>query len=53
MNILLDTHTLLWAVLQPKNLSTAATAILENPENEVLVSAACAWEISTKVKLKK
>jgi len=53
VRVLLDTHTLLWAVLSQKSLSRRAAAIIANPSNEILVSAASAWEIATKVHLGK
>lgn len=53
MKILLDTHALLWAVLSPKALSRRAAAAIANSANEVLISAASAWEIATKVRLGK
>ena len=51
MRVLLDTHALLWAVLSPKALSRKAAAIIADNGNEILVSAASAWEIATKVRL--
>ena len=51
MKVLLDTHTLLWAVLSPKTLSRRAAAAVADERNEILVSAASAWEIATKVRL--
>jgi PIN domain nuclease of toxin-antitoxin system len=51
MNILLDTHTLLWLVSKPSNLSTNALATLEDPATTVWVTAASAWEISIKTRL--
>ena len=51
MRFLLDTHTLVWATLSPKKLSPAASAAIADENNEVLVSAASAWEIATKVRL--
>lgn len=53
MNLLLDTHTLLWALTEPDQLSANARAVLENPENEVLVSSISLWEISLKYSLGK
>jgi PIN domain nuclease of toxin-antitoxin system len=53
VKVLLDTHALLWAVLSPKSLSRRAAAIIANQSNEILVSAASAWEIATKVRLGK
>lgn len=51
MRVLLDTHALLWAVLSPRALSRNAAAIVADERNEILVSAASAWEIATKVRL--
>jgi PIN domain nuclease of toxin-antitoxin system len=47
-NLLVDTHVLLWALSSPDNLSPRARAALVDPDNEVFVSAATAWEISIK-----
>lgn len=51
MKVLLDTHTLLWATLSPASLSPQASAIIADEGNVILVSAASAWEIATKVRL--
>ncbi len=48
MNLLLDTHTLLWALADPDRLSARALEALLAPENTVLVSAASAWELAIK-----
>lgn len=53
MKVLLDTHTLLWAALNSKRLSLAVQEIVMDESNEVFISAASAWEISTKVRLGK
>jgi PIN domain nuclease of toxin-antitoxin system len=53
MKVLLDTHTLIWATLKPNRLSRGASAAIADPRTEVLVSAASAWEIATKVRLGK
>jgi PIN domain nuclease of toxin-antitoxin system len=53
LRVLLDTHTLLWATLSPSFLSRKASAIIANELNVILVSAASAWEIATKVRLGK
>ncbi|MFI5380407.1 MAG: type II toxin-antitoxin system VapC family toxin [Tepidisphaerales bacterium] len=53
MRLLLDTHTLLWAVDQPQQLGPQALAALQDPANELLLSAATVWEIAIKVGLKK
>lgn len=48
MKLLLDTHLLLWTAGQPEQLSTSARVLLEDPENELLFSAASLWEITIK-----
>ena len=53
MRVLLDTHTLLWAKISPEKLSLQAAGIIADQRNVVFVSAASAWEISTKVRLGK
>jgi PIN domain nuclease of toxin-antitoxin system len=53
MDALLDTHTLLWAILDPSNLSPQAATLIADPENTIFVSAASAWEVSTKVRIGK
>ena len=53
MRFLLDTCTLLWATLSPASLSAQARSLIAEEANEILVSAASAWEISTKVRLGK
>ncbi|HKF06565.1 MAG TPA: type II toxin-antitoxin system VapC family toxin [Candidatus Sulfotelmatobacter sp.] len=53
MRFLLDTHTLLWAFNGDPSLSAAARRLIEDGSNEMLVSAASAWEIATKVRLGK
>ena len=46
MRILLDTHILLWSVLDPGRLSGQAAAELENPVNELWLSPISTWEIA-------
>ena len=53
MRLLLDSHTLIWAVDDPAKLSTVAVAALQDPANELSLSAATVWEISIKVGLGK
>ena len=53
MKVLLDTCTLLWATLNPRDLSRKVATIIADPANEILVSAATAWEIATKVRIGK
>lgn len=51
MRIVLDTHALVWWFNDPDKLSRRALAILSNPNNTVLVSAAVAWELAIKTNL--
>jgi len=53
MRLLLESHTLLWAVDRPAQLGAAATKALQDPTNDLLLSAATVWEIAIKVGLKK
>ncbi len=48
MRLLLDTRVLLWALIEPTRLSSATRTVLEDPEHEVLFSAASIWEIAIK-----
>ena len=48
MRLLLDTHILLWAIDQPARLDLATRDLLQDPENEVMFSAASIWEIAIK-----
>ena len=52
MRLLLDTHVLLWW-LADRDLSADARATIGDPATDVFVSAATAWEISTKKALGK
>jgi len=53
VRFLLDTHTLLWCFNGSSSLSPRAHRLIEDGSNEILVSAASAWEIATKVRLGK
>jgi PIN domain nuclease of toxin-antitoxin system len=48
MKLLLDTHLLLWAAGEPRRLSKQARALIDNPDNELLFSAASLWEVAIK-----
>lgn len=48
MQLLLDTHVLLWAAGAPQNLSAATLALIEDPANQTWFSAASLWEIAIK-----
>jgi PIN domain nuclease of toxin-antitoxin system len=45
---LLDTHALLWWLDGGRRLSKESRSIIQDPDNEVYVSAASAWEIVLK-----
>jgi PIN domain nuclease of toxin-antitoxin system len=53
MKLLLDSHALIWAVDHPSKLSGNAKIHLEDPANELFISAATIWEIAIKVGLGK
>lgn len=53
MRLLLDTHTLLWFLLEDSHLSTTANALIIDPTNDIEVSPATYWEIAIKVSLGK
>ena len=48
MNLLLDTHLLLWAASEPQRLSAKARAMLLDSANQLVFSSASLWEISIK-----
>jgi PIN domain nuclease of toxin-antitoxin system len=48
MNLLLDTHVLLWAASTPQRLSAETRALLLDTANQLLFSAASLWEITIK-----
>jgi PIN domain nuclease of toxin-antitoxin system len=49
MNILADTHAILWWLAGDERLSRTARRILENPANRRLVSIASLWETGIKL----
>jgi PIN domain nuclease of toxin-antitoxin system len=49
--VLLDTNALLWLVSAPEKISDSARQLLGDPDTEVVVSAASAWEIAIKTRL--
>ena len=51
MRLLIDTHALLWWLNDDPSLSPAARKSMAENSNVLLVSAASAWEIATKVRL--
>ncbi|MCY2972731.1 MAG: type II toxin-antitoxin system VapC family toxin [Planctomycetota bacterium] len=53
MNLLLDTHSLLWFLNEDPHLVPNAKALIEDSLNRKFVSIATCWEIAIKVGLKK
>jgi PIN domain nuclease of toxin-antitoxin system len=53
VKVLLDTCAVIWATMSPAVLSHKAQKTLANESNVILISAATAWEIATKVRLGK
>lgn len=48
MNLLLDTHLLLWAASAPERLSAKARTLLLAPGNQLIFSSASLWEVTIK-----
>ncbi len=48
MNLLLDSHTLIWALSAPERLKLKARSSIEDSTNMVFYSTASIWEISIK-----
>jgi len=48
VRLLLDTDVLLWWLSDNRELAKNVSDIIANPDNDVLVSSASAWEISIK-----
>jgi PIN domain nuclease of toxin-antitoxin system len=53
VRLLLDTHTLLWWLAGDRQLSFTARRTISDQQYEVFVSAASAWEVTTKHRLGK
>ena len=48
MQLLLDTHLLLWAVIEPERLDVALVGMLEDPLNTPVFSVVSLWELVIK-----
>lgn len=48
MTYLLDTHVLIWALINPEKLSETAIRLLQSPSQQIVVSTLSFWEISIK-----
>ncbi len=53
MRLLLDSHTVIWAVDNPGQLGRQAATAIQDPANELFLSAGPLWELSIKVGLGK
>jgi len=53
MRVLLDTHALLWWLDGDRRLSARVRRVVADEANDVFVSAASVWEITTKARLGK
>jgi PIN domain nuclease of toxin-antitoxin system len=50
MNLLLDTHMLLWVAIWPNRLPRKAHALFSDAENTLFFSSASIWEVAIKKK---
>ena len=53
MRVLIDTHYVLWSAIDPDHMEPWARKLIEDLNNEILVSAASVYEIGLKVRLGK
>ena len=53
MRLLLDTHTFIWWFAGNARLSASAQQAIADEDNDVLISAASAWEIATKYRARR
>jgi len=53
LNLLLDTHVVLWALAEPQRLSPRVQALVTDPRRTVAISAATVWEVEIKRRLGK
>ena len=53
MNFLIDTHTFLWYLMKPENLSASARKLISDSTNEIHISYVSFWELSLKYSLGK
>lgn len=53
MNLLLDTHILIWSLFESKKIGHKQRAALLDSDNEIFVSVVSLWEISLKYAVKK
>jgi PIN domain nuclease of toxin-antitoxin system len=51
MKLLLDTHSFLWFIGGSDRLSSTARSLIEDPDNQPLLSMASLWEMAIKVSI--
>ncbi|MDR2798939.1 MAG: type II toxin-antitoxin system VapC family toxin [Treponema sp.] len=51
MTLVLDTRTLLWSIGKSNALSATALEVIQDGNNDILISAVSLWEISVKLSL--
>ena len=53
MNLLLDTHTLIWLLEGDERMSSNAKSTIQNPENDNHISMVSFWEMAIKISIGK
>lgn len=53
MKYLIDTHVLIWSLLDKKKISRKSTSVILNPDNDIYVSIISFWEIALKYSIGK
>lgn len=48
MRLLIDTHVLIWYILDIQKLSTTVRILIDDNSNEIIVSTASLWEMAIK-----
>ncbi len=48
MRLLLDTHAFIWYATDSSRLSTTARSLIDNGDNDILLSTASVWEMAIK-----
>ena len=51
MRLLLDTHIIWWALIEPEHLTSEVVALLEDPDNDIFYSIVSVWEVAIKHRL--
>ncbi len=53
MNLLIDTHVLLWYLIDDSKLTVSSIRKIENPSNNIYASIVSLWEIAIKINIGK